>query len=79
VTQLVNGLEKAGYVTRERAQTGDRRTATVSLTETGAARHRQRQAHLERSLDELLADLDATQVQDAATVLLRLVDLYDRL
>jgi hypothetical protein len=39
----------------------------------------ERQTQLERSLDEALADLDATQVQSVATVLLRLADLYDTL
>lgn len=79
VTQLVNGLERAGLVTRHRAETGDRRTATVSLTDAGRARHVERQSHLEHALDEALADLDAVQVQTAATVLLRLADLYDTL
>jgi MarR family transcriptional regulator, organic hydroperoxide resistance regulator len=79
VTQLVNGLARAGLVTRERAETGDRRVATVSLTAAGHARHIERQTQLERSLDEALADLDATQVQSVATVLLRLADLYDTL
>jgi DNA-binding MarR family transcriptional regulator len=76
---LVNGLEKAGLVTRERAETGDRRVATVALTAAGHARHTERQAHLERLLDAALADLDAAQVRSVATVLLRLADLYDTL
>ena len=79
LTQLVNGLERAGFVTRERAETGDRRLATVSLTAAGRARHVERQAHLERSLDEVLADLNAAQVQTVATVLRRLAELYDTL
>jgi MarR family transcriptional regulator, organic hydroperoxide resistance regulator len=79
VTQLVNGLERAGFVTRERAETGDRRVATVSLTAAGRARHVERQAHLERALDGALADLDAVQVQTVATVLHRLAELYDTL
>jgi MarR family transcriptional regulator, organic hydroperoxide resistance regulator len=79
VTQLINGLEKAGLVTRERAETGDRRVATVALTAAGRARHIERQTHLERSLDEALADLDTGQLRSVATVLLRLTDLYDTL
>ena len=79
VTQLVNGLERAGLVTRERAATGDRRVSTVSLTAAGRARHAERQTHLERSLDEALVDLDASEVQSVSTVLLRLAELYDTL
>ena len=79
VTQLVNGLAKAGLVTRERAETGDRRVATVALTPAGHARHIERQTHLQRSLDEALTDLNATQLRTVATVLLRLADIYDTL
>jgi DNA-binding MarR family transcriptional regulator len=79
VTQLVNGLERAGFVTRERAETGDRRVATVSLTDAGRARHAERQTHLERSLDEALTDLDAVEVESVAAVLRRLAELYDTL
>jgi DNA-binding MarR family transcriptional regulator len=79
VTQLVTGLERAGFVTRERAKTGDRRIATVSLTAAGRARHLERQTHLERSLDEVVAGLDPAHVQSASTILLRLADLYDTL
>ena len=79
VTQLVNGLARAGLVTRERAETGDRRVATVSLTAVGHSRHIERQTHLDRSLDVALADLEDDQVQSVASVLLRLADLYDTL
>lgn len=79
VTQLVDGLARAGFVTRTRAATGDRRTATVSLTYAGRSRHVERQTHLEHALDEALADLDTTAVQTAGKVLLRLASLYDTL
>jgi DNA-binding MarR family transcriptional regulator len=79
VTQLVDGLVRARLVTRERASTGDRRVATVTLTDAGRTRHLERQRHLERSLDDALADLDAARVETATTVLLRLADLYDTL
>jgi MarR family transcriptional regulator, organic hydroperoxide resistance regulator len=79
VTQLVNGLVGAGFVTRERAETGDRRIATVALTPAGRARHAERQSDLERSLGDLVADLKPAQVQAAVMVLLRLADLYDTL
>lgn len=79
VTQLVTGLSRAGLVTRERAETGDRRVATVALTDAGLARHRQRQAHLERALEEIAADLGDEQLTAAATVMRRLAELYDTL
>jgi DNA-binding MarR family transcriptional regulator len=79
VTQLITGLEKAGLVTRERSETGDRRIATVALTDAGQARHDERQGHLERSLGTAVADLDENQVKTVSTVLLRLADLYDDL
>ncbi|MEN4476409.1 MarR family transcriptional regulator [Mycolicibacterium cosmeticum] len=79
VTQLVNGLERAGLVRRERSVTGDRRTATVSLTDRGRAIHEERQAHLERLLGDAVADLEVAGIHQVATVLLRLTDLYDEL
>ena len=79
VTQLVTGLTRAGLVTRERAETGDRRVATVALTDAGRARHAERQTHLERSLEQITADLDAEHVLTATNILLRLAELYDTL
>jgi MarR family transcriptional regulator, organic hydroperoxide resistance regulator len=78
VTQLVTGLEAAGFVTRTRGET-DRRVSTVSLTKAGRDRHRKRQRHLQHSLVELTEDLDAAGIETAATVLRRLADLYDTL
>jgi DNA-binding MarR family transcriptional regulator len=61
VTQLVGGLERAGYVTRTRATTGDRRTALVALTNAGTRRHHARQQKLIQDLRDLLSDQsDAT-------------------
>ena len=79
VTQLVTGLSRAGLVTRNRAQSGDRRVATVELTPAGLERHQTREKHLRRSMKELTADLDAAQVEAATTVILRLAALYDTL
>jgi MarR family transcriptional regulator, organic hydroperoxide resistance regulator len=78
VTQLVTGLEAAGFVTRTRGET-DRRVSTVSLTKAGRDRHRKRQRHLQHSLVELTEDLDPVHIATAATVLRRLADLYDTL
>jgi DNA-binding MarR family transcriptional regulator len=60
-TSWSTAFAKAGFVTRERAEMGDRRVATVSLTDDGRARHIERQTHLELSLNEALTDMDATQ------------------
>jgi MarR family transcriptional regulator, organic hydroperoxide resistance regulator len=79
VTQLVNGLARAGFVIRERAMTGDRRTATVTLTEKGRRRHEARNEHLARTLTEQLADFDTAEVSTAAEILRRLAALYDTL
>jgi MarR family transcriptional regulator, organic hydroperoxide resistance regulator len=79
VTQLVTGLERAGLVTRARAETGDRRVATVELTSVGRQRHRNRQKQLQRSMAELTGDLAPAEIEAAAVVLLRLADLYDTL
>jgi DNA-binding MarR family transcriptional regulator len=79
VTQLVNGLARAGFVIRERATTGDRRTATVTLTAKGGRRHEARNEHLARSLTEQLADFDTAEVTSAAEILRRLAALYDTL
>lgn len=79
VTQLVNGLEAAGFVTRDRASTGDRRTSTVALTESGRLRHTEREDHLSLLLKESLADLDDASLSVATEVLNRLAAMYDSL
>lgn len=79
VTQLINGLEAAGFVTRTRAHDGDRRQSTVALTEDGRRRHAERDARLSAALAENLADLDAASLTLAAGVLDRLVKVYDEL
>ncbi|WP_031465930.1 MarR family winged helix-turn-helix transcriptional regulator [Sciscionella sediminilitoris] len=79
VTQLVTGLVTAGFVTRERPRSGDRRTTTVALTEAGLARHREREQVVTAGLTELLHELDADSIATAANVLDQLAVLYDRL
>ncbi|MEU3574492.1 MarR family transcriptional regulator [Kitasatospora sp. NPDC036755] len=77
-TQLVNGLAAAGYVTRERPE-GDKRSVLVTLTDTGRARHAERQTALAQALDTALAHLD-TQALEATTDALRhLATIYDQL
>lgn len=79
VTQLVNGLVAAGFVTRDRADTGDRRTSTVALTDSGRRRHAEREEHLSSLLGEGLADLDDASLVVATEILNRLATLYDSL
>jgi DNA-binding MarR family transcriptional regulator len=79
VTQLVGGLERAGYVTRTRATTGDRRTALVALTDAGTQRHRARQQKLMQDLRDLLSDQSDEAVSASAEILTRLARLYDTL
>ncbi|MFJ2780549.1 MULTISPECIES: MarR family winged helix-turn-helix transcriptional regulator [unclassified Kitasatospora] len=77
-TQLVNGLEEAGYVTRERPE-HDRRSVVVTLTPDGRERHRLRQQALAQALERLTAGLDAAEVDTVTTVLRGLAEVYDEL
>jgi hypothetical protein len=43
------------------------------------ALHEKRQTHLERSLEQITADLDAEHALTATNILLRLAELYDTL
>ncbi|WP_439381321.1 MarR family winged helix-turn-helix transcriptional regulator [Amycolatopsis lexingtonensis] len=79
VTQLVTGLVAAGYVSRERAASGDRRTSIVALTDKGVRRHEEREQVVTAGLRELTHDLDRQTIEAAGTVLTRLASLYDRL
>lgn len=79
VTQLVTGLVAAGYVSRERAASGDRRTSIVALTDKGFRRHEEREQVVTAGLRELTHDLDRKTIEAAGTVLTRLASLYDRL
>lgn len=78
VTQLVNGLVAAGYVTRTRSE-DDRRSVSVAITDAGRARHQERQLVLADAFEQALGDLDAAQLQAAADVLRALATVYDRL
>jgi DNA-binding MarR family transcriptional regulator len=77
-TQLVNGLVRAGYVTRERSA-NDRRSVVVTLTAAGLQRHRDRQTALVRALQAAFVKHDSTALDAATDVLRRLVDIYDQL
>jgi DNA-binding MarR family transcriptional regulator len=77
-TQLVNGLVRAGYVTRERSA-NDKRSAVVALTTAGLQRHRDRQTALVRALQAAFAEDDSTALDAATDVLRRLAGIYDQL
>jgi MarR family transcriptional regulator, organic hydroperoxide resistance regulator len=77
-TQLVNGLVRAGYVTRERSA-NDKRSVVVTLTAAGLRRHRDRQAILVRGLQTAFSELDITALDAATDVLRRLAGIYDQL
>ncbi|MBP2068550.1 MarR family winged helix-turn-helix transcriptional regulator [Streptomyces iranensis] len=77
-TQLVNGLVRAGHVTRERPD-NDRRSVLVTLTPAGLRRHREREQVLGRALDEALQHLDDQALRAATEVLRRLAVIYDGL
>jgi DNA-binding MarR family transcriptional regulator len=78
VTQLVNGLVDAGYVTRERRE-DNRRVVTVTITATGRQRHEERQQVLVDAMAEQMNQLDAAQLEAAATIMRKLAIIYDRL
>ncbi|MFJ4920914.1 MarR family winged helix-turn-helix transcriptional regulator [Streptomyces sp. NPDC088725] len=77
-TQLVNGLVTACCVTRERPPS-DKRTAVVTLTDTGMRRHRERQASLVLALRTVLGDHDTAALDTATDVLCHLAAIYDQL
>ena len=77
-TQLVNGLVRAGYVTRERSA-NDKRSVVVALTAAGLQRHRDRQTALVRALQAAFAEDDSTALDAATDVLRRLAGIYDQL
>ena len=77
-TQLVNGLVRAGYVTRERSA-NDRRSVVVALTAAGLQRHRDRQTALVRALQAAFVEHDSTALDAATDVLRRLAGIYDQL
>ncbi|MQY24576.1 MarR family winged helix-turn-helix transcriptional regulator [Nocardia aurantia] len=60
VVRLVDGLERAGLVVRQR-DTTDRRKHCLSITDAGRAARRRVDAEIEASHDKLLGRLDPTE------------------
>jgi DNA-binding MarR family transcriptional regulator len=73
MTQLVNGLERSGFV-RRRPGTGDRRQVVVEATDAGRALLHQGRARRVELLRTLLVDLD----EDDLVVLDRAAELMER-
>jgi DNA-binding MarR family transcriptional regulator len=72
VTDLVDALERDGFVTREPHPT-DRRATLVTLTGRGAAEAATMHVQYRRTAGELFADLDAAQVRAFSATLARML------
>jgi DNA-binding MarR family transcriptional regulator len=72
VTDLVDALERDGYVTREPHPT-DRRATLVTLTEQGASEAGTMHADYRRTAANLFAGLDAAEVSAFATTIDRML------
>lgn len=77
-TQLVNGLEESGYVTRER-DLADRRAVLVNITPAGLARYEERAGQLSAALASSLGHLGTLDLTTATDVMRRLASIYDGL
>ncbi|WP_259417989.1 MarR family winged helix-turn-helix transcriptional regulator [Bacillus toyonensis] len=78
VTQLINGLQQAGYVERVRSN-NDRRVVNVRLTPSGLNCHLEREKKLKHILNSTLSDFDAEQLEQSAEIIKRLVRVLDQL
>jgi DNA-binding MarR family transcriptional regulator len=78
VTQMVDGLARHRLVERERSE-HDRRVVLVSLTAAGRAAYERQRVLYERRSRELLADMSAEELDQAAEVLRRIARMLDGL
>jgi MarR family transcriptional regulator, organic hydroperoxide resistance regulator len=78
VTQMVDGLAKHGLVERVRSEE-DRRMVFIRLTEAGREAYRRQRAIYEERSQELLADMSAEELDQAARVLRRVARMLDGL
>lgn len=78
VTQLLKGLVAAGYVDKQE-EADDRRKVRVKLTAAGRARHRQREASIQRWMQQALAQYSDAELAAATQILGQLGALYDAL
>jgi DNA-binding MarR family transcriptional regulator len=78
VTQMLDGLERAGLVARARSER-DKRVVLVSLTERGRALHQERSERFERVWSAALDDFSERDLATAGAVLERLRGVFDEL
>jgi DNA-binding MarR family transcriptional regulator len=78
VTQMVDGLAKHGLVERVRSEE-DRRMVFIRPTEAGRKAYRRQRAIYEDRSRELLADMSAEELDQAARVLRRVARMLDGL
>jgi DNA-binding MarR family transcriptional regulator len=72
VTDLVDGLERGAFVTRE-PHPSDRRATLVTLTEQGASEARAMRADYRRTAVDLFAGLDAAEISAFTTTIERML------
>jgi DNA-binding MarR family transcriptional regulator len=77
-TRLVDGLEKAGVLRRERSPS-DRRTVLVSLTPTGRRRLNRKHQQLARRRRRLYENLEPGEREQSEQLLRHLAELVGRL
>ena len=75
VTAMLDLLEEDGVVVRRRSAT-DRRCVMVALTPEGAALLDRKRAEWHDQWDDVLADVDASDIETAARVLHRLAAIF---
>ena len=78
VTAMLDLLEEDGVVVRRRSAT-DRRCVMVALTPEGAALLERKRAEWQDQWDEMLADIDAADIETTARVLHRLAAIFSGL
>ncbi|AHV97644.1 MULTISPECIES: MarR family winged helix-turn-helix transcriptional regulator [Paenibacillus] len=78
VTQLVDGLEKNGYVERIRS-TADRRTVTVSITPKGLEVFQERDAKIKKMQEEELTVFTPEEINTASEIIRRMSKIIDQL
>jgi DNA-binding MarR family transcriptional regulator len=77
-TQMLDGLEAAGLVVRERSLE-DRRKVMTSLTERGRALVEERHARFTRLWQESLQDFSDDELAAAGAVMEKVTELFDQL
>lgn len=77
-TQMLEGLEAAGLVVRERSL-DDRRKVLTSLTERGEALVEERHARFSRMWQQALEDFSDEELQSAAAVMAKVAEMFDQL